>query len=54
MANTLIVRTEISKHIVADSEICHAKPTFKGTRAMVYLVLEMLEDGATIGEIIKA
>ena len=48
------MRVEINKYIVADSEICHGKPTFKGTRVMVYLVLEMLEDGASIEEIIEA
>ncbi len=48
------MRTEINKFIVADTEICHGKPTFKGTRVMVYLVLEMLEDGASIQEIIEA
>ena len=48
------MRTEINEFIVVDSEICHGKPTFKGTRVMVYLVLEMLEDGASIQEIIEA
>lgn len=48
------MRTEINKYIVIDSEICHGKPTFKGTRIMVYLVLEMLEAGAHVDEILKA
>ena len=48
------MRTEINNYIVIDSEICHGKPTFKGTRIMVYLVLEMLEAGATNEEIIEA
>lgn len=48
------MRIEINKYIVADSEICHGKPTFKGTRVMVYLVLEMLEAGATAEEIVSA
>ncbi|ODS37440.1 MAG: hypothetical protein A7316_01785 [Candidatus Altiarchaeales archaeon WOR_SM1_86-2] len=48
------MRTEINDYIVVDSEICHGKPTFKGTRVMVYIVLEMLEAGATIKEIIEA
>lgn len=47
------MRVEISKHIVADSEICHGKPTFKGTRIMVWQVLEMLEGGMTAKEIIE-
>lgn len=50
----IIMRIEISDHIVTDSDICHGKPTFKGTRVMVWQVLEMLEAGATIKEIIKA
>ena len=48
------MRTEINEYIVADSEICHGKPTFKGTRVMVWQVLEMLEGGATFDEIIEA
>lgn len=48
------MRIEINKYIVVDSEICHGKPTFKGTRIMVSIVLEMLEDGATTKEIIEA
>jgi uncharacterized protein (DUF433 family) len=48
------MRVEISKHIVIDSEICHGKPTFKGTRIMVWQVLEMLESEASIKEILKA
>lgn len=48
------MRVEISKHIVIDAEICHGKPTFKGTRIMVWQVLEMLESEASIKEILKA
>lgn len=35
----------INKYIIADPEICHGKPTFKGTRIMVWQVLEMLSAG---------
>ncbi len=48
------MRIEINDYIVIDKEICHGKPTFKGTRVMVYLVLEMLEDGASYKEIKEA
>ena len=48
------MRIQINKYIVADSEICHGKPTFKGTRVMVWQVLEMLEDGASFEEIFEA
>jgi len=48
------MRIEINKYIVADSEICHGKPTFRGTRVMVWQVLEMLKDGAPFEEIITS
>jgi uncharacterized protein (DUF433 family) len=30
---------QLGKYIVADPEICHGKPTFKGTRILVKTVL---------------
>ncbi len=45
-------RVELGKHIVADPEICHGQPTFKGTRIMVWIVLEQLEDGLTWDEVV--
>jgi len=48
------MRVEINEYIVADTEICGGTPTFKGTRIMVYLVLEMLQAGMSIKEILKA
>ena len=48
------MRVEINKYIVADSEICHGKPTFKGTRIMVWQVLEMIEAGMPVEEIITS
>jgi uncharacterized protein (DUF433 family) len=47
------MRVKINEHIVADSNICHGKPTFNGTRVMVWQVLEMLEGGMTTEDIIK-
>lgn len=44
----------INKLIIADPAICHGKPTFKGTRVMVWQVLEMLKDGASAKEIVEA
>src|SRR2546422_10661462 len=38
-------RVELSEHIVADPRICHGKPTFKGTRIMVWQVLEDVAEG---------
>lgn len=48
------MRIEINEHIVIDSDICHGKPTFNGTRVMVWQVLEMLENGAAVKEIIES
>lgn len=38
-------RVVMNDYIVADSEICHGKPTFKGTRIMVWQILDMLSAG---------
>jgi hypothetical protein len=38
-------RVELGRHIVADPEICHGKPSFKGTRIMVWQVLDDVADG---------
>src|SRR5262249_33168057 len=38
-------RRELGSYIVADPEICHGKPTFKGTQIMVWQVLEDVADG---------
>jgi uncharacterized protein (DUF433 family) len=46
-------RIELGRHIVADSKICGGQPTFKGTRIMVWIVLEQLEDGMTWREIVR-
>ena len=36
---------DVRKYITVDPRICHGQPCFKGTRIMVYLVLELLEAG---------
>src|SRR5258707_12207339 len=38
-------RIELGEYIVADPLICHGKPTFKGTRVMVFQVLEQVAYG---------
>ena len=43
----------INKYIVADPQICHGKPTFKGTRVMVWQILDMLKGGGNEKEIIE-
>ena len=48
------MRIEVNKYIIIDSDICHGKPTFKGTRIMVWQVLEMLEAGIPVEEIITS
>lgn len=35
----------MGRYIVADPKICHGKPTFRGTRIMVWQVLEMVASG---------
>jgi uncharacterized protein (DUF433 family) len=45
---------ELGQFIVADPEICHGKPTFKGTRIMVWQVLDSLARGETAEEIVRA
>jgi uncharacterized protein (DUF433 family) len=46
-------RVELGEYIVADPDICHGKPTFKGTRVMVWVVLEQLADGLSFDDIVK-
>jgi len=48
------MKIEIDKNIIIDPEICHGKPTFKGTRIMVWQVLEMMDAGANVKEITEA
>jgi uncharacterized protein (DUF433 family) len=38
-------RKTLGRYIVADPEICHGKPTFIGTRIMVWQVLSQVADG---------
>ena len=45
---------KIDSYISVEPDICHGKPCFSGTRIMVSLVLEMMEGGATIEEILEA
>jgi uncharacterized protein (DUF433 family) len=40
-----MIRKNLSHHIVADPEICHGKPTFRGTRIMVWQVLDQVAHG---------
>jgi uncharacterized protein (DUF433 family) len=43
----------LERYIVADPEVCHGKPTFRGTRIFVSDVLEMLAEGLAWETIIE-
>lgn len=44
----------LNERIVSDPDICHGKPTVKGTRVMVQGVLEFLAAGDPIEEVLTA
>ncbi len=41
-------------YISLDQDVCHGKPCFKGTRIMAGSVLELLEAGQSIQQILEA
>ena len=43
----------IGRYIVADPNICHGKPTFRGTRLFVTDVIEMVAEGMDWDAIIR-
>lgn len=47
-----MARKEFGQFIVVDDEICHGQPTFKGTRIMVWQVIEMVGDGMAWAQIV--
>jgi len=53
-ANGLARKIELGQYIVADPKICHGKPTFKGTRIMVFQVLEQVTYGTPWERIVWA
>ena len=48
------MRIEIGKYIVIDTEICHGKPTFKGTRVLVSDIIELLACGESVEKILNS
>ena len=46
-------RIELGEYIVADPKICHGKPTFKGTRISVAVLLEQLAGGEAWDSILR-
>ena len=47
-------RVEPGEYIVADPLICHGKPTYKGTRIMVWQILEALAHAESVEQLVKA
>ena len=43
----------LGQYIVADPEVCHGKPTFRGTRIFVSDVLDMVAEGMAWETIIE-
>lgn len=41
------------ERISIDPNVCHGQPCIKGTRIMIYLILELLETGLTPEQIIQ-
>jgi uncharacterized protein (DUF433 family) len=48
------MRVEIGKYIVVDTDICHGKPTFKGTRVLVSDILELIAVGEPTEKILRS
>jgi uncharacterized protein (DUF433 family) len=43
----------MDNRIEATPDICHGQPCIKGTRIMVYIIIELLESGLIPDDIIK-
>lgn len=43
----------MNDRITVDPLVCHGQPCIRGTRIMVYLILELVEAGHTAEEIIR-
>lgn len=43
---------KLGEYIVRNPEVCHGKPTFKGTRIMVEQILDMVAEGVAWEQII--
>jgi uncharacterized protein (DUF433 family) len=46
-------KKQLGRYIVADPDICHGKPTFRGTRIMVTQVLKQVGKGMSWDRITK-
>jgi len=47
-------RAEIGQHLVIDPEVCHGKMTFRGTRVWVEAVLQRIEEGDSIDDVLRS
>ncbi|MBI4700393.1 MAG: DUF433 domain-containing protein [Deltaproteobacteria bacterium] len=45
---------DLLAHISIDPRVCHGKPCVKGTRVMVWLVVQCLANGDTVEQILEA
>lgn len=41
------------ERITVDPQVCHGQPCIRGTRIMVYLILELLEAGISPEQIVR-
>jgi uncharacterized protein (DUF433 family) len=44
---------DLIERIAVDPNVCHGQPCIKGTRIMVYLILELFEAGLSAEKIIQ-
>lgn len=44
----------LGDRIVARPDVCHGQPTIRGTRVMVWLVLEYLANGDSVEDVLAA
>lgn len=44
----------LTERILVDPHVCHGKPVIRGTRIMVWLILEYLANGDSIEEVLAA
>ncbi len=49
-----MTRKMLGQYIVADSEICHGRPTFVGTRIMVHQIVGMVARGMDWDRVVAA
>lgn len=47
------MKITIEQRIIVNPKICHGKPVVKGTRIMVWQILDLLENGCAFDKIIK-